>query len=143
MDLSSWELAFYGAEPVQTSTMEKFSQKFSNYGFQPTAFYPCCGMAEATLIITGGDKAKLALVKYLAEQPKDMLVASLSEEANNIPAFAQRSILVGREFAMAYHPIYFRQIKRRAVDLLQAQYSPDLKSLQSSHSFDNMVWTIY
>lgn len=69
--------------------------------------------------------------QYLAEQPKDILVASLSEEANNIPAFSQRSILVGREFAMAYHPAYYDQIKQRTVDLLQAQYSPDSKVLQS------------
>lgn len=69
--------------------------------------------------------------QYLAEQPKDILVASLSEEANNIPAFSQRSILVGREFAMAYHPVYYDQIKQRTVDLLQAQYSSDPKVLQS------------
>lgn len=71
------------------------------------------------------------IYQYLAKQPKEILVASLSEEANNIPAFAQRSILVGREFAMAYHPAYHHQIKQRTVDLLQAQYTTDLKVLQS------------
>lgn len=71
------------------------------------------------------------IYQYLAEQPKDTLVASLSEEVNNIPAFSQRPILVGREFAMAYHPAYYDQIKQRTVDLLQAQYSPDSKVLQS------------
>ncbi|MGD1920334.1 MAG: hypothetical protein ACFCAD_16495 [Pleurocapsa sp.] len=69
--------------------------------------------------------------QYLAQQPKNILVASLSEEANNIPAFSQRSILVGREFAMAYHPTYHNQIKQRTVDLLQAQYSVDLNIIQS------------
>jgi hypothetical protein len=71
------------------------------------------------------------IYQYLAQQPKDILVASLSTEVNNIPAFAQRSILVGDEFALAYHPAYHHQIKQRTVDLLQAQYSPDLKVLQS------------
>jgi hypothetical protein len=71
------------------------------------------------------------IYQYLAQQPKDILVASLSTEANNIPAFSQRSILVGDEFALAYHPAYHHQIKQRTVDLLQAQYSPDLKVLQS------------
>jgi hypothetical protein len=71
------------------------------------------------------------IYQYLAQQPKDILVASLSKEVNNIPAFAQRSILVGDEFAMAYHPAYHQQIQQRTVDLLQAQYSPELKVLQS------------
>ena len=66
------------------------------------------------------------IYQYLAQQPKDIVVASLSEEANNIPAFAQRSILVGREFAMAYHPTYHSKIKQRTVDLLQAQYSSNI-----------------
>lgn len=70
------------------------------------------------------------IYQYLAQQPKDILVASLSEEANNIPAFSQRSILVGREFAMAYHPTYHNQIKQRTVDLLQAQYSFNINIVQ-------------
>ena len=65
LDLSSWEVAFCGAEPIQTATMTKFSLKFADCGFKSTAFYPCYGMAEATLIITGGDKAKSPTVKYL------------------------------------------------------------------------------
>ena len=65
LDLSSWSVAFCGAEPVQTATMELFSRKFASCGFKSTAFYPCYGMAEATLIITGGDKVKSPTVKYL------------------------------------------------------------------------------
>ena len=65
LDLSSWELAFCGAEPVQTETMKRFSRKFARCGFKSTAFYPCYGMAEATLMITGGDKAKPPTIKYL------------------------------------------------------------------------------
>ena len=71
------------------------------------------------------------IYQYIAQQPKNTIVASLSSEANNIPAFAQRSILVGGEFAMAYHPAYHNQIKQRTVDLLKAQYSSDLSNLRS------------
>ena len=71
------------------------------------------------------------IYQYLARQPKDILVASLSEDANNIPAFSQRSILVGGEFAFAYHPTYYNRVKQRTVDLLQAQYSPNIKVLTS------------
>lgn len=69
----------------------------------------------------------IAIYQFLAQQPKDTLIASLTPEASNIPAFSQRSILVSREFALAYHPYYYQQIKQRAVDLLQAQYSDDIQ----------------
>lgn len=71
------------------------------------------------------------IYQYLAEQPKDTLVASLSEDANNIPAFSQRSILVGGEFAYAYHPAYYNRVKQRTVDLLQAQYTSNIEVLKS------------
>lgn len=65
LDLSSWNVAFCGAEPVQTETMERFSRKFADRGFKATAFYPCYGMAEATLMIAGGDRQKLPKFKHL------------------------------------------------------------------------------
>ncbi|MDY7002719.1 MAG: hypothetical protein SWX82_01740 [Cyanobacteriota bacterium] len=71
------------------------------------------------------------LYEYLAQQPSDIRVASLALEANNIPTFAQRSILVGSEYALPYHQGYYREIKQRAQDLIQAQYSPDLKQVQN------------
>ena len=65
LDLSSWEVAFCGAEPVQAQTMEKFSRKFTKSGFRKAAFFPCYGMEEATLMITGGNKAKFPTIKHL------------------------------------------------------------------------------
>jgi len=54
LDLSSWEIAFNGAEPVREETIERFVEKFAPCGFRREAFYPCYGLAEATLLITGG-----------------------------------------------------------------------------------------
>ncbi|MCU0717360.1 MAG: fatty acyl-AMP ligase [Pirellula sp.] len=54
LDLSSWEVAFNGAEPVRASTLEMFTQKFSKCGFSNRSHFPCYGMAETTLIVTGG-----------------------------------------------------------------------------------------
>lgn len=54
LDLSSWTLAVSGAEPVRAGTMRAFSKKFSASGFDPRAFHPGYGMAEATLVISGG-----------------------------------------------------------------------------------------
>lgn len=67
LDLSCWEVAFCGAEPVQPLTLEEFSFKFARCGFKSEAFYPCYGMAEATLMITGGDRTKAPKILYLDE----------------------------------------------------------------------------
>jgi amino acid adenylation domain-containing protein/thioester reductase-like protein len=55
LDLSSWSLAFCGAEPIRPETLERFAQTFEQIGFRKTSFYPCFGMAESTLIVAGGD----------------------------------------------------------------------------------------
>lgn len=53
LDLSTWRVAFNGAEPVRLATIDRFSQAFEPYGFRREAFFPCYGLAEATLIVTG------------------------------------------------------------------------------------------
>ncbi|MCP3140915.1 MupA/Atu3671 family FMN-dependent luciferase-like monooxygenase [Pyxidicoccus xibeiensis] len=58
LDLSSWALAFNGAEPVRRETLERFADAFAPCGFKSTAFYPCYGLAEATLIVTGGTQGE-------------------------------------------------------------------------------------
>ena len=55
LDLSSWVSAYSGAEPIRRRTLENFITKFQSSGFQSQYFYPCYGMAEATLMITGGN----------------------------------------------------------------------------------------
>ena len=54
VDLSTWKVAFNGAEAVRKSTLEKFSGRFSRFSFNPQAFYPCYGLAESTLFVSGG-----------------------------------------------------------------------------------------
>ncbi len=67
LDLSSWELAFNGAEPVQAETLEKFATKFKSCGFRAEAFYPCYGMAETTLFVSGGMKTSAPVVLSVDE----------------------------------------------------------------------------
>ncbi|HEY9615213.1 MAG TPA: hypothetical protein V6C64_00125 [Microcoleaceae cyanobacterium] len=87
-------------------------------------FYPSVAKSfPVTGYVTG--KAP-HLYQFFAQQPKDIVIASLSSEANNLPTFAQRSILVGSEYAVPYHAGYYREFRRRASDLIRAQYSPDL-----------------
>jgi acyl-CoA synthetase (AMP-forming)/AMP-acid ligase II len=55
LDLSRWEIAFCGAELVRPATLRRFADLFAPAGFRASAFYPCYGLAEATLFVTGGE----------------------------------------------------------------------------------------
>jgi acyl-CoA synthetase (AMP-forming)/AMP-acid ligase II len=68
LDLSSWEVAFTGAEPVRAETLTAFAEKFAPCGFRKEAFYPCYGMAEATLFISGGGKYQAPVIKKVEEE---------------------------------------------------------------------------
>lgn len=58
LDLSSWTVAFNGAEPVRSATIAAFTKAFAPAGFRPEAMFPCYGLAEATLIVTSADLDK-------------------------------------------------------------------------------------
>ncbi|MEO6809431.1 MAG: amino acid adenylation domain-containing protein, partial [Isosphaeraceae bacterium] len=54
LDLSQWRVAFNGAEPIHPETLERFVEAFGPSGFRREAFLPCYGLAEATLLVSGG-----------------------------------------------------------------------------------------
>jgi len=56
LDLTCWEVAFCGAEPIRASVLERFVDTFRPAGFRREALYPCYGLAEATLLVAGGTK---------------------------------------------------------------------------------------
>ena len=65
LDLSQWKTAFTGAEPVRQDTLDRFVEAFAECGFTREAFYPCYGLAEATLFVTGGQRKRGRLYKLL------------------------------------------------------------------------------
>src|SRR6185437_297765 len=65
LDLSSWTVAWNGAEPVRAETLDRFTAAFAPYGFRREAFYPCYGLAEATLMVSGGFKAAPPVIAQL------------------------------------------------------------------------------
>src|SRR5712692_8682608 len=67
LDLSSWQVAFTGAEPIRSETLERFTETFAPCGFRREAFYPCYGLAEATLIISGGQITAPPVVRTFEE----------------------------------------------------------------------------
>ncbi|MCG7524505.1 fatty acyl-AMP ligase [Streptomyces sp. OfavH-34-F] len=54
LDLSRWRLALNGAEPVRAESLDAFAERFAPAGFRPEALRPCYGLAEATLVVSGG-----------------------------------------------------------------------------------------
>ncbi|MFK0050275.1 amino acid adenylation domain-containing protein [Streptomyces sp. NPDC090741] len=54
LDLSSWQVAYNGAEPVRPASLHRFAEAFAVSGFRPEAFLPCYGLAEGSLLVTGG-----------------------------------------------------------------------------------------
>lgn len=85
-----------------------------------------------------------ALYDFLAEQPKDSVVASIAPSVNKIPSFARRSILVGGEgYVLPYHIGYYQQLSQRITDLIQAQYNPDLEQVkQFIQNYDVDFWLL-
>src|SRR6266702_127393 len=80
IDLSSLKIALNGAEPVHADTIARFIEAFALHGFDPRAMYPAYGMAEATLLISGGTRggghvtrsvSRAALQAHAAEAPSD------------------------------------------------------------------------
>ena len=75
LNLSSWKSAINGAESIYKETLDKFTQKFKSYGFKPETHYPCYGMAETTLILTGIN---------IDETPKAFYLDNEEFQKNNI-----------------------------------------------------------
>ena len=75
LDLSCWTLAFTGAEPIHQSTLDNFAATFAPSGFRGHAFYPCYGMAETTLMITG---------KAQGQPPQSLMVKAADLQFNQV-----------------------------------------------------------
>ena len=63
LDLSCLLTAWNGAEPVFHETLDRFAATFAECGFRRESFYPCYGLAEGTLLVSGGDAGKAPIVK--------------------------------------------------------------------------------
>ncbi len=63
LDLSSWRVAYVGAEPIAPGVLQRFGDFFAPCGFRAETFFPTYGLAEGTLMITGGDVTRPPLVR--------------------------------------------------------------------------------
>jgi len=85
LDLSNWAVAFSGAEPVRPATLNRFSETFKSCGFRREAFYPCYGLAEATLFASGGYQAEPPVILNIdkTELKNNRVVETTASEENS------------------------------------------------------------
>lgn len=83
LDLSSWRVAFNGAEPVRRETLARFAQSFAPVGFRREAFYLCYGLAEATLFVTGGTVGREAANLLISKAALDHHRVEIAGEDSN------------------------------------------------------------
>jgi acyl-CoA synthetase (AMP-forming)/AMP-acid ligase II/acyl carrier protein len=80
LDLSSWRAAFNGAEPVRERTLERFAAAFAPFGFKKTALAPTYGLAETTLMVSGGTGQLPHYLSLDAQSLKDHRIVPARKE---------------------------------------------------------------
>ena len=111
LDLSTWEVAFNGAEPIRAATLDGFAKKFAPVGFRRETLYPCYGMAETTLIVTGGKKSEPPIVRtFLGSALDEHRIVPVAEDHED----ARKLIGCGRippgAQVLIVDPVQYRQM---------------------------------
>jgi acyl-CoA synthetase (AMP-forming)/AMP-acid ligase II len=110
LDLSTWRVAFVGAEAVRADVLDAFVERFGPYGFRRSSFFPCYGMAEATLMVSGA-------IKH--DGPREMHVDGEALARGRV----QRQELNGRRLIGCGEPIDGHLV--RVVDPATGEVCPD------------------
>ena len=95
LDLSCWDVAFTGAEPIRSETLERFAEAFEPSGFRRESFFTCYGLAEATLMVTGGPRSTSPhVVRLSGDELHRNRVVEVPEDDEN----ARLVVASGRRF---------------------------------------------
>ncbi|MET9684263.1 fatty acyl-AMP ligase [Streptomyces coeruleorubidus] len=84
LDLSSWQAACNGAEPIRAETVRAFTKRFEPVGFKPETFFPCYGMAETTLLVSGTPRGTRPVV--LAVDSQALEAGRLADPRDDVPS---------------------------------------------------------
>lgn len=109
LDLSSWQYALNGAEPVRMEVMTRFAEYFKDNGFDIRVFSPSWGLAEASCIVTGshylGEEKPSSLSLSERRLPTEVFIDSISLLNNKIvllnPNDKNAISMAGSGFAIA------------------------------------------
>ncbi len=78
LDLSSWNVAFVGAEPERAAVLDRFVRRIARCNFRREALYPCFGLAESTLFVSGKPMDPVPLA------PREITVSAAALEQNRV-----------------------------------------------------------
>jgi len=111
LDLSTWDVAFNGAEPIRASTLEKFYERFGPVGFHAEATYPCYGMAETTLIVTGGKKSEAQVARtFLGKALDDHHIEPVADDHEDARTLIGCGQVLPKQQIRIVDPVYYRQL---------------------------------
>ena len=144
LDLSRWRVAFNGAEPVREDTLDRFAETFRSCGFRREAFYPCFGLAEATLIVSGGyatrppvtyrfDPAALARGQVIGSQPYDAGARTLVGCGRALPD--QRIVIADPETMTRCEPDRIGEIWTAGPSIAQGYWGRPEASEETFHAY--------
>lgn len=96
LDLSSWRLAFNGAEAVNPRTLERFTKKFEPYGFRPETFYPVYGLAENSVAVSFPPMRRKPVIDVIQREPfdKKQLALPARIEDTNVLEFVNCGVAI-------------------------------------------------
>jgi acyl-CoA synthetase (AMP-forming)/AMP-acid ligase II/acyl carrier protein len=97
LDLSNWQVAFCGAEPIRPETLQRFAETFAPAGFREEVFYPCYGLAEATLLAAGNEGPGRPIIKTIRRDALTAHRAAPADENSADPV--QRLVACGQPTA--------------------------------------------
>ncbi len=105
LDLSSWEVAANGGEPVRKETLERFSAMFKDCGYRHETHFPGYGMAETTLLLATGRKLTRPVTKTFQQEALEANTAiEIDEHAPNAKAVVGYSHLPTEQRVVIVNP---------------------------------------
>lgn len=100
LDLSSWRMAFNGAEPVSPNTVRRFSERFQTYGLRPEAMSPVYGLAESSVGLAFPPPGRVTPVDRIQREALELSSRAVPAEADDDQALefvACGQVLAGHE----------------------------------------------
>lgn len=142
LKLDSLRIAANGAEPIRSSTLRQFSEYFAECGFQKTVFYPCYGLAESTVFVTGGEAvgktvSRVSLNMDKIAPPEDSTDA-LELIASGYPHLSSSVMIVDPQSRRPLKDLQIGEIWIRSESVAKAYWqNPDLSLAQFAAPFQS------
>lgn len=145
LDLSCWRVAFCGAEPVRRNTMRAFTDRFRPAGFSSGTIYPCYGLAEATLFVTGGVRGEGMKAHEFSPESMAQGKAQLSDEgvpvvACGFPASNHVVKIVNPETLDSLSDGYVGEIWTSGDSLAQGYWQRPKETAEAFVNYDGVRW---